>query len=172
MDEPERRQRQRLNVTAHQPQPEPPVRRYGCLIGCLVGIPLWLLTAFGFAYWMKTATGTVIQQWSQPQHVTYEGGPYTLYVIQGDRDPSLWSTYNDDDRRYLLVVTTGDARNVYPHPFGSCEYPFHFERSLSGNGIRQHLEGCQLDWTHEGVGIIEPTSYRSFIPKPAFIGGR
>ena len=138
----------------------PKVRRllgFVCLV-LLVCMPLSL----GLIFLLGRSTDRVIKQWQQPAEVNYGSfDPYCLSVIEGSRD---WGK-GDFPRRHYLFVGRGTAAPSYGH---SCDYEFH----ASSEDVDAHVAQSSVEWTPQGVTLLEATGHRLFIPKKAFIGGR
>jgi hypothetical protein len=98
-----------------------------------------------------------VHRWVQPPTVNYQRwDPYAVRVLEVS--PVLWPW-----KRYEVWVTRA-ASGRHGH---MRDYGFDYEVREEG-----YFGRCQVEWTSEGVTLVEPTGYRLFFPAKAFVAVR
>lgn len=139
------------------------MKRYFYWISWLVSVLLvsTLLTTAGL-YLLTRPSQRVIQTWTQPGQIQYDGATYYLSVIESDLD---WRGFPYHvSRRYYIYVGRESGSPTYGHVVDFSFYPT--------EDIQTYIRKSTVEWSSGGVTFQTVSGHRLFIPKQMFVGGR
>lgn len=121
-----------------------------------------LIAGLIITFFMIRPSHNVVAQWPQAANVQYHSfDPYSLSVIETGMDYFILPWHPT----YEIFVGRGTSADAYGH---SVRYSFHPEYT----NREAHIRSSKVEWSPDGVTLIEGSGHRLFIPKTMFIGGR
>jgi hypothetical protein len=135
------------------------------LAAVLGGVIVLVLAMFAVAALIEWArpTDRVLWQECQPEDVSYESfDPYCIAIVEGDVN---WQFITFTVMRHFYVFVGRGQEISYGHYIS-------YTPQFGATDKAEYLSGVTVEWTSDGVTLLEPGGHRLFIPADQFTGGR
>ena len=132
---------------------------------------MWTFAKMGAAFTTGLFTVLLFQipiqvpehHWRQPNTVSYGSNePYSVHIVDVS---SFWDIAERHQNCSVRVIA-----DLHGGPSGYGHYTVYRFHNYSSS--EDYFDRCSIEWTPDGVAILEPTGHKLFIPKSSFIGGR